>query len=407
MKFNDLNLSDPILRSLKDQNYKKPTPIQAEVIPAVLNNSDIMAAAQTGTGKTAAFVLPILLKLSNPKYKYKGHQLRALIVTPTRELAAQVRQSVNTYSKYLSIRSTAVYGGARIHNQRLKLRKGIDILVATPGRLLDLHNQKSVNLKNIEILVLDEADQMLDMGFIHDIKKIANLLPDRRQNLMFTATFSDSFRSLATNMAEKAIEISVTNDNETGENINHYIHPVDKSRKAELLIELIKTKKWDQALVFTRTKHGADRLQKQLDKVNINSKAIHGNKTQNNRMKALEAFKNNKIQILVATDVAARGIDIKRMSQVINFDVPTVAKDYVHRIGRTGRGGDMGEAITLVSADEFRLLRDIEKLINKKLERVEIEGFEPEHVVSIQDKPNTKRFHNKKGFKKRNKSRKG
>lgn len=407
MKFNDLNLSDPILRSLKDQNYKKPTPIQAEVIPAVLNNSDIMAAAQTGTGKTAAFVLPILSKLSNPKYKYKGHQLRALIVTPTRELAAQVRENVNTYSKYLSIRSTAVYGGARIHNQRLKLRKGIDVLVATPGRLLDLHNQKSVNLKNIEILVLDEADQMLDMGFIHDIKKIANLLPDRRQNLMFTATFSDSFRSLATNMAEKAIEISVTNDNETGENINHYIHPVDKSRKAELLIELIKTKKWDQALVFTRTKHGADRLQKQLDKVNINSKAIHGNKTQNNRMKALEAFKNNKIQILVATDVAARGIDIKRMSQVINFDVPTVAKDYVHRIGRTGRGGDMGEAIMLVSADEFRLLRDIEKLINKKLERVEIEGFEPEHVVPIKDKPNKKRFHNKKGFKKRNKSRKG
>ena len=407
MKFNDLNLSDPILRSLKDQNYKKPTPIQAEVIPAVLNNSDIMAAAQTGTGKTAAFVLPILSKLSNPKYKYKGHQLRALIVTPTRELAAQVRESVNTYSKYLSIRSTAVYGGARIHNQRLKLRKGIDVLVATPGRLLDLHNQKSVNLKNIEILVLDEADQMLDMGFIHDIKKITNLLPDRRQNLMFTATFSDSFRSLAMNLAEKAIEISVTNDNETGENINHYIHPVDKSRKAELLIELIKTKKWDQALVFTRTKHGADRLQKQLDKVNINSKAIHGNKTQNNRMKALEAFKNNKVQILVATDVAARGIDIKRMSQVINFDVPTVAKDYVHRIGRTGRGGDMGEAITLVSADEFRLLRDIEKLINKKLERVEIEGFEPEHVVPIKDKPNKKRFHNKKGFKKRNKSRKG
>ena len=407
MKFNDLNLSDPILRSLKDQNYKKPTPIQTEVIPAVLNNSDIMAAAQTGTGKTAAFVLPILSKLSNPKYKYKGHQLRALIVTPTRELAAQVRESVNTYSKYLSIRSTAVYGGARIHNQKLKLRKGIDILVATPGRLLDLHNQKSVNLKNIEILVLDEADQMLDMGFIHDIKKIANLLPDRRQNLMFTATFSDSFRSLAMNMAEKAIEISVTNDNETGENINHFIHPVDKSRKAELLIELIKTKKWDQALVFTRTKHGADRLQKQLDKVNINSKAIHGNKTQNNRMKALEAFKNNKVQILVATDVAARGIDIKRMSQVINFDVPTVAKDYVHRIGRTGRGGDMGEAITLVSADEFRLLRDIEKLINKKLERVEIEGFEPEQVVPIKYKPNTKRFHNKKGFKKRNKSRKG
>ena len=407
MNFSDLQIENKLKKSIELADFKKPTPIQKESIPLSLLGSDILGTAQTGTGKTAAFVLPILSKLSNPKYKYKGHQLRALIVTPTRELAAQVRESVNTYSKYLSIRSTAVYGGARIHNQRLKLRKGIDVLVATPGRLLDLHNQKSVNLKNIEILVLDEADQMLDMGFIHDIKKIANLLPDRRQNLMFTATFSDSFRSLATNMAEKAIEISVTNDNETGENINHYIHPVDKSRKAELLIELIKTKKWDQALVFTRTKHGADRLQKQLDKVNINSKAIHGNKTQNNRMKALEAFKNNKIQILVATDVAARGIDIKRMSQVINFDVPTVAKDYVHRIGRTGRGGDMGEAITLVSADEFRLLRDVEKLINKKLERVEIEGFEPEHLVPIKDKPNKKRFHNKKGFKKRNKSRKG
>ena len=407
MKFSDLNLSDPILRSLQDQNYKEPTPIQAEVIPAILNKSDVMAAAQTGTGKTAGFVLPILSILSNPKNNYKGHQLRALIVTPTRELAAQVRESVNTYSKYLSIRSTAVYGGARIHNQKLKLRKGVDVLVATPGRLLDLYNQKSVNFKNIEMLVLDEADQMLDMGFIHDIKKIAKLLPERRQNLMFTATFSDSFRALAKEMADKAIEVSVTSDGETGENIEHYVHPVDKSRKAELLIELIETKKWDQALVFTRTKHGADRLQKQLDKVSIKSQAIHGNKTQNNRMKALDAFKNNRIKILVATDVAARGIDIKKMSQVINFDVPTVAKDYIHRIGRTGRGGDKGTAISLVSADEFKLLRDIEKLLNQKLERIEIDGFEPEHVVPSKEKAPRRKFNNKAGFRKRKRSRKG
>ena len=407
MKFTDLNLSDPILRALEDQKYEKPTPIQAEVIPTILNNSDVMAAAQTGTGKTAGFVLPILSKLSNPKNNYKGHQLRALILTPTRELAAQVRESVNTYSKYLSIRSTAVYGGARIHNQQLKLRKGVDVLVATPGRLLDLYNQKSVNFKNIEIFVLDEADQMLDMGFIHDIKKIMKLLPERRQNLMFTATFSNSFRSLAKEIADKAIEISVTADNETGENIEHYVHPVDKSRKAELLIELIETENWSQALVFTRTKHGADRLQKQLEKVNIKSQAIHGNKTQNNRMKALEAFKNNKIRILVATDVAARGIDIKNMSQVINFDVPTVAKDYVHRIGRTGRAGEKGKAVTLVSADEYRILQDIEKLLNQKLERIEIAGFEPEHVVPVKKDPPKKKFNNKGGYRKRTRNRRG
>lgn len=409
MNFDDLKLSDPIVRSLKDQKYDKPTPIQAEVIPAILNNSDVMAAAQTGTGKTAAFVLPILHKLSDPKNAFKGHQLRALIITPTRELAAQVNENVNTYSKYLGTRSTAVYGGARIHNQQLKLRKGVDVLVATPGRLLDLYNQKSVNFKNIEILVLDEADQMLDMGFIHDIKKIVGLLPERRQNLMFTATFSNSFRALAKELSERAIEISVTSDGETGANIEHYVHPVDKSRKAELLIELIETEGWSQALVFTRTKHGADRLQKQLDKVGIKAQAIHGNKTQNNRMKALEAFKNNKTKILVATDVAARGIDIKKMSQVINFDVPTVAKDYIHRIGRTGRAGDEGKAITLVSSDEFRLLKDIEKLLNQTLPRVEVAGFEPVEVVPSGEKKKKKNFNPKAGFnhRARSKNRKG
>jgi len=407
MKFDDLNLSDPILRSLKDQNYKSPTPIQAKVIPAILNNKDLMAAAQTGTGKTAAFVLPILSILANPKNNYKGHQLRALIITPTRELAAQVRENVNTYSKYLNIKSTAVYGGARIHNQKLKLRKGVDVLVATPGRLIDLYNQKAINFKNIEIFVLDEADQMLDMGFIHDIKKIANLLPTKKQNLMFTATFSNTFRSLAKQLAPKAKEVSVTSDNEAGRNIEHYIHPVDQSKKVELLIKLMIKENWDQTLIFTRTKNRADKLTKQLDKVDIKSQAIHGDKTQNNRMKALEAFKNNKIQILVATDVAARGIDIKRMSRVINFDVPIVAKDYIHRIGRTGRAGDKGKAITLVSADEFRLLKDIELLLDTKIKRIEVEGFEPLQQPPKASKQIKKKFYNKRGFKKRNKSRKG
>ena len=371
MSFKNLGLSEPILKSLSHKGYKEPTPIQQESIPAILEGKDVMAAAQTGTGKTASFTLPILHMLSHPKNDHKGHQVRALIITPTRELAAQVRDNVLTYGNNLNLRSTAVYGGARIHNQQLKLKKGVDILVATPGRLLDLYNQKSVNFSKVEILVLDEADQMLDMGFIHDIKKIINLLPQQRQNLMFTATFSNPFRKLANELVENPIEISVTSDNETAANVDHYVHPVDKSRKAELLIELIETEQWKQALVFTRTKHGADRLTKQLLKVDIKEAAIHGNKTQNNRMKALDAFKNNRIKILVATDVAARGIDIKKMSQVINFDVPTVAKDYIHRIGRTGRGGDKGKAITLVSADEFKLLRDIEKLLNQKLERVE------------------------------------
>jgi len=407
MKFDDLNLSDPILRSLKDQNYKSPTPIQAKVIPAILNNKDLMAASQTGTGKTAAFVLPILSILANPKNNYKGHLLRALIITPTRELAAQVRENVNTYSKYLNIKSTAVYGGARIHNQKLKLRKGVDVLVATPGRLIDLYNQKAINFKNIEIFVLDEADQMLDMGFIHDIKKIANLLPTKKQNLMFTATFSNTFRSLAKQLAPKAKEVSVTSDNEAGRNIEHYIHPVDQSKKVELLIKLMIKENWDQTLIFTRTKNRADKLKKQLDKVDIKSQAIHGDKTQNNRMKALEAFKNNKIQILVATDVAARGIDIKRMSRVINFDVPIVAKDYIHRIGRTGRAGYKGKAITLVSADEFRLLKDIELLLDIKIKRIEVEGFEPSQQPPKASKQIKKKFHNKRGFKKRNKSRKG
>jgi ATP-dependent RNA helicase RhlE len=366
-----------------------------------------MAAAQTGTGKTASFTLPILHMLSHPKNDHKGHQVRALIITPTRELAAQVRDNVLTYGNNLNLRSTAVYGGARIHNQQLKLKKGVDILVATPGRLLDLYNQKSVNFSKVEILVLDEADQMLDMGFIHDIKKIINLLPQQRQNLMFTATFSNPFRKLANELVENPIEISVTSDNETAANVDHYVHPVDKSRKAELLIELIETEQWKQALVFTRTKHGADRLTKQLLKVDIKAAAIHGNKTQNNRMKALDSFKNNRIKILVATDVAARGIDIPNMQQVINFDVPTVAKDYVHRIGRTGRAGKSGKAVSLVSADEFNLLQDIERLLKQTLKRHVIDGFEPDHSIPVTNhEVAKKKVNNQRGFKKRFKSRK-
>ena len=405
MSFTNLGLSEPILKSLSHKGYKEPTPIQEKSIPAILDGKDVMAAAQTGTGKTASFTLPILTMLSHPKNQHKGHQVRALIITPTRELAAQVRDNVLTYGNNLNLRSAAVYGGARIHNQQLKLKKGVDILVATPGRLLDLYNQKSVNFTKVEILVLDEADQMLDMGFIHDIKKIINLLPKRRQNLMFTATFSNPFRKLANELVDNPIEISVTSDNETAANVNHYIHPVDKSRKAELLIELIETEKWKQALVFTRTKHGADRLTKQLLKVDIKASAIHGNKTQNNRMKALDSFKNNRIKILVATDVAARGIDIPNMQQVINFDVPTVAKDYVHRIGRTGRAGKSGKAISLVSADEYNLLQDIERLLKKTLKRHLIDGFEPDHSVPLTNHQTVKKkVNNQRGFKKRFKS---
>ena len=407
MSFKNLGLSEPILKSLSHKGYKEPTPIQQESIPAILEGKDVMAAAQTGTGKTASFTLPILHMLSHPKNDHKGHQVRALIITPTRELAAQVRDNVLTYGNNLNLRSTAVYGGARIHNQQLKLKKGVDILVATPGRLLDLYNQKSVNFSKVEILVLDEADQMLDMGFIHDIKKIINLLPQQRQNLMFTATFSNPFRKLANELVENPIEISVTSDNETAANVDHYVHPVDKSRKAELLIELIETEQWKQALVFTRTKHGADRLTKQLLKVDIKAAAIHGNKTQNNRMKALDSFKNNRIKILVATDVAARGIDIPNMQQVINFDVPTVAKDYVHRIGRTGRAGKFGKAVSLVSADEFNLLQDIERLLKQTLKRHVIDGFEPDHSIPVTNhEVAKKKVNNQRGFKKRFKSRK-
>lgn len=380
MTFETLGLSEELLRALRDTGYTSPTSIQAQAIPAILDGADVMAAAQTGTGKTAGFTLP-LLQLLNNKPPVKNNRARALVLTPTRELAAQVQESVFTYGKHLQLRSAVVFGGVKINPQMMKLRRGVDVLVATPGRLLDLYQQRAISFNDIEILVLDEADRMLDMGFIHDIKKIMALLPKQRQNLMFSATFSKDIRQLAKGITNNPIEIDVSPRNSTVETIAQKVHPVDKTRKLELLSHLIRTGNWYQVLVFSRTKHGADKLVKRLGRNNIHAAAIHGNKSQPQRTKALANFKQNKIQVLVATDIAARGIDIDQLSHVVNFDLPNVPEDYVHRIGRTGRAGANGHAISLVSADEAKQLQDIERLIKSKIEREEIEGFEPEHRV--------------------------
>ncbi len=388
MKFETLGLSEELLRAVRATGYTSPTPIQAQAIPAILEGHDVMAAAQTGTGKTAGFTLPLLQRLSN-KPPVKSNRTRALVLTPTRELAAQVQESVVTYGKYMKLHSAVVFGGVKINPQMMKLRRGVDVLVATPGRLLDLYQQNAIRFNDIEILVLDEADRMLDMGFIHDIKKIMSLLPKQRQNLMFSATFSKDIRQLAKGIIHDPVEISVSPRNSTVETISQTIHPVDKARKVELLSHLIRQENWYQVLVFSRTKHGADKLVKRLSRDNIHAAAIHGNKSQAQRTKALARFKQNKIQVLVATDIAARGIDIDQLSHVVNFDLPNVPEDYIHRIGRTGRAGASGSAISLVSADEIKQLQDIERLIKRKIEREEIEGFEPEHVVpqSISNKP--------------------
>jgi len=403
MKFETLGLSEELLRALRDTGYTKPTPIQAQAIPAILEGSDVMAAAQTGTGKTAGFTLPILQRLSS-KPKIKNNRVRALVLTPTRELAAQVQESAFNYGKYMDLRSAVVFGGVGINPQMMKLRKGVDILVATPGRLLDLYQQNAVKFNDLEILVLDEADRMLDMGFIHDIKKIMALLPKKRQNLMFSATFSDDIRKLAKGIINDPVEISVTPRNSTVEKISQIVHPVDKARKIELLSHLIKQGNWFQVLVFARTKHGSDKLVKKLAQNDINAAAIHGNKSQSQRTKALANFKQNNIQVLVATDIASRGIDIDQLSHVVNFDLPNVSEDYVHRIGRTGRAGKSGHAISLVSADEIEQLQNIEKLIKFKIKREEIEGFEPDHTVpeSIKTKPTRKRNRPKKAKNKLN-----
>ncbi|WP_261841121.1 DEAD/DEAH box helicase [Aliamphritea ceti] len=376
MSFADLGLSTPLLDAVSEQGYSEPSAIQAEAIPAVIHGKDVMAAAQTGTGKTAGFTLPILERLKDGP-RAKPNQVRALILTPTRELAAQVGESVVDYGKYLTLRSAVVFGGVKINPQMQKLCKGTDVLVATPGRLLDLYNQNAVKFDQLEVLVLDEADRMLDMGFIHDIRKILRALPPRRQNLLFSATFSDEIRQLAKGLVNDPVEISVTPRNAAATSVKQWLSPVDKSRKAALLIKLIKDNDWQQLIVFTRTKHGANRLAKQLEAKNITAAAIHGNKSQGARTRALANFKAGEVTALVATDIAARGLDIEQLPQVVNYDLPNVAEDYVHRIGRTGRAGASGEAVSLVCAEELEQLVGIESLIGKLVERIEVKGFEP------------------------------
>ena len=382
MSFASLGLCAPILDAIAEQGYETPTPIQTQAIPAVLEGKDVMGAAQTGTGKTAGFTLPILQRLSKGR-PAQANQARALILTPTRELAAQVGESVATYGKNLPLKSAIVFGGVKINPQMIKLRKGVDILVATPGRLLDLYNQNVVRFKHLEVLVLDEADRMLDMGFIHDIRKILNLLPKQRQNLMFSATFSEDIRNLAKGLVNDPVEISVSPRNTAVESVDQWICPVDKKQKAALLTQLILDNDWQQVLVFSRTKHGANKLTRQLESAEINAAAIHGNKSQGARTRALADFKSGKIRILVATDIAARGLDIDQLPQVVNFDLPNVPEDYIHRIGRTGRAGATGQAVSLVSADEINQLSDIERLIKQLLTRKLIDGFGPVHDLPV------------------------
>ncbi|MFT6387335.1 MAG: ATP-dependent RNA helicase RhlE [Cellvibrionaceae bacterium] len=380
MSFDSLGLSEPLLKAIADKGYKTPSPIQAQAIPVIIKGDDVMAAAQTGTGKTAGFTLPLLDRLSKGE-SAKPNQARALVLTPTRELAAQVGESVATYGKYLPLRSAIVFGGVKINPQMTKLRKGVDVLIATPGRLLDLYNQNAVKFHQLEVLVLDEADRMLDMGFINDIRKILRVLPAKRQNLLFSATFSNEIRDLAKTIVNQPVEISVSPRNTTAQNVKQWIHPVDKKQKAALLCHLIHKYQWGQVLVFTRTKHGANKLTKYLEQEGITAVAIHGNKSQGARTRALAAFKQGGVRILVATDIAARGLDIDQLPQVVNFDLPNVSEDYVHRIGRTGRAGASGQAVSLVSADEFKELSGIERLIKQLLTREIIEEFDPIHVL--------------------------
>ena len=382
MSFSSLGLAESLLRAVKEQEYDKPTPIQAQAIPVVLQGKDIMAAAQTGTGKTASFTLPLLHQLSQGR-KAGKNQARALVLTPTRELAAQVESSITTYGKYLPLASMVVYGGVKINPQMMRLRKGTDILVATPGRLLDLYSKNAVKFDHLEVLILDEADRMLDMGFIHDIRKIIDFLPKKRQTLLFSATFSAKIRTLAEGLLQQPVMVEVSPRNTAAKTVKQAVFEVDKSKKTALLSHLVRNNDWRQVLVFMRTKHGANRLAKRLDKDGLCAAAIHGNKTQNARTKALANFKSGKVRVLVATDIAARGIDIADLPHVVNFELPNVSEDYIHRIGRTGRAGSEGEAISLVSADEVDLLQDIENLIGQTLVREQEVGFVPSHNVPL------------------------
>jgi ATP-dependent RNA helicase RhlE len=376
MSFASLNLCDELLKAVAEQGYTTPTAIQLEAIPAVLSGRDVMAAAHTGTGKTASFTLPMVQLLSGGARPTALH-VRALVITPTRELAAQVSESVQNYSRHMNIRSTAVFGGVRIEPQIAALQEGVDVLVATPGRLLDLYGQGAINFDELEILVLDEADRMLDMGFIDDIRRIQILLPDKRQTLMFSATFSTEVKLLSEGMFNNPLLIEVAAENSTAPTIKQVIHPVDKERKSELLIDLIKKNKWHQVLVFSRTKKGADSLVSELESAGIRAASIHANRTQYARTHALEDFRSGQVVALVATDIAARGLDVSQLPCVVNFDLPYVAEDYVHRIGRTGRAGTFGLAVSLVSEDEYKQLKSIEEVIGFQFERKILRGFMP------------------------------
>ena len=390
MSFNDLGLSAELLRAVSEQGYSEPTPVQQQAIPVILQGRDIFAGAQTGTGKTAGFTLPLLQLLnSRPSLSPARRPVRALILVPTRELAAQVEQSVLTYGKHLPLKSTVVFGGVSINPQIQKLRSGVDILVATPGRLLDHVSQKTVDLSKVEILVLDEADRMLDMGFIRDIRRILALLPRRRQNLLFSATYSNDISTFSETLLQAPALIEVARRNTPTELVLQVIHPVDRERKRELLAHMVGTQNWRQALVFTRTKHGANRLSQQLEQDGISSAAIHGNKSQGARTRALADFKNGEIRVLVATDVAARGLDIDQLPHVVNYELPNVPEDYVHRIGRTGRAGNEGQAVSLVCVDEHQLLGGIERMLKRDLPRVVVPGYEPD--PSIRPEPISKR----------------
>ena len=385
MTFSALGLSDELVRAVTERGYTEPTPIQAQAIPVVLSGGDLLAGAQTGTGKTAGFTLPILQRLTASAKPATGKApIRALVLIPTRELAAQVEESVRDYGKYLKLTSMTMIGGVNINPQIQRLKSRVDILVATPGRLLDHLQQKTLDLSHVEILVLDEADRMLDMGFIRDIKKILAILPRKRQNLLFSATFSDEIKMLADGLLNKPAMIEVARRNATAELITQKIYPVDRERKRELLTHLIKEYNWHQVLVFTRTKHGANKLAEQLNKDDIPALAIHGNKSQAARTRALAEFKTGKLQVLVATDIAARGIDIIELPHVVNFEMPNVSEDYVHRIGRTGRAGSEGEASSLVCIDEHKLLWEIERLTKREIPVVQVPGFEPDPRIKAE-----------------------
>ena len=384
MSFSNLGLCTELLRAIKEAGYTTPTPIQAKSIPAILSKKDILAGAQTGTGKTASFTLPVLQHLKDSNSKSKKPNIKALILVPTRELAAQLASSVASYGKYLPFKSAVIFGGVDIYPQKRILKKGVDIVIATPGRLLDLVSQECVDLRNVEFLVLDEADRMLDMGFMHSIKKILSILPKNRQSLLFSATFSPEIKKLADELLNSALLIESEARNTTSHNVSQSVHHVDRQRKKELLLHLLNENDWEQVLVFTRTKNGANKLNEALIANNISSTTIHGDKSQSARTKAVKDFKNGNAKVLVATDIFARGIDIKELPYVVNYELPNVAEDYVHRIGRTGRAGNKGEAISLVCVDEHYYLSEIEKLIKQKIDVIKTEGFEVDETIKAQ-----------------------